>query len=65
MTVTERQMETIRASLDERRLLERAMLDAIEAFSKFAVHRRTPHEALVILEGWRDVFERNYERRRR
>jgi hypothetical protein len=67
MRVTEKQqMDAIKASaFDERRLLERAYLDAVEEFSRFMLDGRTPHESITLLEGWKNLFQRHQKTRRR
>jgi hypothetical protein len=65
MNRVERQVDIIKTvALDERRLMERALCDAVEAFSRFAIIDRTPHEAIGLLENWRGVFERQQRSRR-
>jgi hypothetical protein len=58
MSVTERQMEIIKAALDERELLERAYLDAIEEFSRSTMCGRSTSDAIRLLHNWKNAFQK-------
>jgi hypothetical protein len=49
------------AALDQRRLLELALLDAIEAFTAFMLHHRTPEESITLCGSWEGLFRRHAE----
>jgi hypothetical protein len=60
MTTAEKQLiDAIMAdATDERRLLELALHDTVEAFVRYAVRGRSLRSAIANLEGWRQTFEK-------
>ena len=48
----------IQQALGEEELLERALLDCIQEFSRHACVGRPIAEAIVVLDSWRNLFEK-------
>jgi hypothetical protein len=59
ITMTDTELDDIiRDAITERRLLERAFVDAIETFAQATLCNRTTCESIKLLHNWAATFEK-------
>jgi hypothetical protein len=51
-------LDDIHDATTDERLLERAMLDFVQEFTRHVVHGKTPRQAIAELDSWRNLFEK-------
>jgi hypothetical protein len=49
-------LDDIRDAVAEQRLMERALLDFVQEFSRFVIVGRSPAEAIVAIDAWSNMF---------